>query len=76
MQRYAKALREKGSDWFFNRTENRGQCHKLNAGALKQAEELIGKFYTVKDTARLLGVTEGALRYHIKKGNIKKKWKL
>jgi len=39
---------------------------------LKEAEELISKFHTVKDTARILGLTEGALRYHIKKGNIKK----
>lgn len=75
IQRYAKALREKGSGWFFNRPERRGQCHKLNDEALEQAEDLISKFYTVKDTAMLLGVTEGALRYHIKKGSIKKKWK-
>jgi hypothetical protein len=75
-QRYAKTLREKGTDWFFNREENRGQCHKLNAESLNQAEGLIGNYYTVKDTARLLGVTEGALRYHIKQGHIKKKWKL
>jgi transposase len=75
IQRYAKALREKGSEWFFNRPERRGQCNKLNDEAKRYAEELIGKFYTVKDTARLLGVTEGALRYHIKNGSIKKKWK-
>jgi len=76
IQRYAKSFREKGSSWFFNREDNRGKCHKLNDEALKEAEDLIGKFYTVKDTARLLGVTEGALRYHIKNGKIKKKWKL
>ena len=76
IQRYAKSLREKGTDWFFNREEKRGKCYKLNEDSLKEAEELISKFYSVKDTARILGVTEGALRYHIKKGNIKKKWKL
>ncbi len=43
---------------------------------MKDAQQMIDNFYSVSDVARLLGVTEGALRYHIKKGNIKKKWKL
>lgn len=76
IQRYAKTLREKGPDWFFNREEKRGDAHKLTKEMLDDAQRLIGEFYSVVDVARLLGVTEGALRYHIKKGNIKKKWKL
>lgn len=76
IQRYAKTLREKGTDWFFNRQEKRGDAHKLTPEMLKEAQRLIDGFYSVVDVARLLGVTEGALRYHIKKGNIKKKWKL
>jgi biotin operon repressor len=76
IQRYAKSLRELGPNWFFNREENRGKCYKLNEVALQEAQSLIDKFYSVKDVAKLLGVTEGALRYHIKKGNIKKKWQL
>ena len=76
MQRYAKTLREKGTDWFFNKEEKRGDAHKLTDEMLAEAQKLISKFYSVVDVARLLGVTEGALRYHIKKGTIKKKWKL
>ena len=76
IQRYAKTLREKGTDWFFQREEKRGDAHKLTSELLEEAQMLIDKFYSVVDVARLLGVTEGALRYHIKKGNIKKKWKL
>ena len=76
IQRYAKTLREKGTDWFFNRQEKRGDAHKLTTDMLKEAQRLIDGFYSIVDVARLLGVTEGALRYHIKKGNIKKKWKL
>jgi len=76
IQRYAKALNEKGANWFFNREENRGRAHKLTDGVLKDAQQMIDDFYSVGDVARLLRVTEGALRYHIKKGNIKKKWKL
>jgi hypothetical protein len=76
IQRYAKALREKGSDWFLNRDDNRGSCHKVTEEVISQAQKLIDDFYSVSDVARLLGVTEGALRYHIKKGTIKKKWSL
>ncbi len=76
MQRYAKTLREKGTDWFFNKEEKRGDAHKLTDDMLTEAQKLISKFYSVVDVARRLGVTEGALRYHIKKGAIKKKWKL
>jgi len=70
IQRYAKALREKGSDWFFNRSDNRGSCHKVSDEILKQAQKMIDDFYSVNDVAKILGVTEGALRYHIKKGMI------
>jgi len=73
IQRYAKRLRENGSNWFFNREENRGQCYKLNEDSLKEAQELIDNFYSIKDTARILGVSDGALRYHITKGRLKKK---
>ena len=76
IQRYAKTLREKGTDWFFQREEKRGDAHKLTDEKLKEAQRLINEFYSVVDVARLLGVTEGALRYHIRKGTIKKKWKL
>lgn len=34
IQRYAKSLREKGPDWFFNRKENRGKCYELNEDSL------------------------------------------
>ena len=43
---------------------------------IKQTQRLIDEFYSVSDVARMVGVSEGALRYHIKKGNIKKKWSL
>lgn len=74
VERYLATLRNKGSAWFFNRQEKRGDCYKLNKEMLQEAQYLIDEFYTVADTARLLGVTEGALRYHMKKGRIKKKW--
>lgn len=74
IQRYAKALRDKGSDWFFNRPDRRGSSHKVTNEIISQAQKMIDDYYSVSDVARLLGVTEGALRYHIRKGTIKKKW--
>lgn len=74
IERYVKSLREKGSDWFFNRQEKRGDCYKLTPEMLSEAERLINEFYSVIDVAKMLGVTEGAIRYHIKKGTIKKKY--
>lgn len=76
LQRYSKTLREKGTDWFFQRQEKRGDAHKLTSEKIQEAQKRIDESCSVVDVARLLGVTEGALRYHIKKGNLKKKWKL
>lgn len=74
IQRYAKALREKGSSWFFQREERRGRCHKMSAEVMDQAQKYLDGFYGVSDTAKLLGLSESAIRYHIKKGRLKKKW--
>jgi transposase len=73
IQRYAKSLRENGSEWFFSRPEQRGSCHKLNEERICKAQALLDKFYPVAEVARSVGVTEGALRYHIRKGSLKKK---
>lgn len=76
IERYVKSLREKGSEWFLNREEKRGQAHKITGEMKEQAQKLIDEFYSVSDVARMIGVSEGALRYQIKKGTIKKKWSL
>lgn len=76
IERYVKSLREKGSDWFLKRETKRGQAHTITDEMKEKAEKLINEFYSVSDVARMLGVTEGALRYHIKNGTIKKKWSL
>ena len=75
IQRYAKALREKGSHWFFNREERRGRCHKMSEGVMDQAQKYLDGFYGVADTAKLLGLSESAIRYHLKNGRLKKKWR-
>jgi transposase len=60
IERYAKALREKGSEHFFNREEKRGSGYKLDDEALAYAQRMINDFYSVADVARLMGITEGS----------------
>lgn len=73
IERYVSSLREKGASWFFNRQEQRGQCHKLSEEKLQEAERLINESNSLAEVARMFDVTEGALRYHMKNGTIKKK---
>jgi transposase len=73
VQRYAKALRDNGTDWFFNREDHRGQCHKFTPDKKEQAQELLDKGYSAYRVAKELGLSEGAIRYHMRSGEIKKK---
>jgi len=73
IQRYAKSLREKGSSWFFQREETRGSCYKFTSDIMEEAQGYLDKFYSVSHIAKLLGMSQSAIRYHIKNGNLKKK---
>lgn len=76
VQMNVKNLREKGAEYFFRRIEKRGQCYKLDDKAIMTAQEQINLGKSVQATAQDLGVTEAALRYHIRNGRLKKKQKL
>jgi biotin operon repressor len=73
VERYAKALREKGMAHFFNRKETRGQCYKLTPEKIRDAQEFLDDGYSQQGTAKTIGVSESAIRYHIKSGRLKKK---
>jgi len=72
IQRYTKTLRKKGTDWFFNREDNRGKCYKMVEENIKKAQELLDKRVSVTQTARQTNVTEATIRYHIRTGKLKK----
>ena len=72
IQRYKKALEEKGTSWFFNREDDRGQCHKMKEEKLQAAQNLLNEGYSQKGTAKQLGVSEGAIRYHLRRETLKK----
>ena len=73
VERYAKALRDKGMSHFFSRKETRGQCHKFTPEKMNEAQRLLDQGYSQYRTAKMIGVSESAIRYHIKAGNLKKK---
>jgi transposase len=73
VERYAKDLREKGMSHFFNRKETRGQCYKFTPEKMSQAQRLLDQGYSQYRTAKMIGVSESAVRYHIKAGSLKKK---
>ncbi|MFZ2338758.1 MAG: NUMOD1 domain-containing DNA-binding protein [Bacteroidales bacterium] len=73
VERYARDLREKGMSHFFNRKETRGQCHKFTAEKIKEAQRLLELGHSQQGTAKAIGVSESAIRYHINAGTFKKK---
>ena len=75
INRYAKQYREKGAKSFFNKTERRGDCYKLTDEKKQKAQELLNADVSNVSVAKQLSVSECAIRYHIKRGNLKKKVK-
>ena len=72
-ERYAKRLREDGAEAFFTPKDRRGQCHKMTPDKLKNAQQYLNQGYSQMRTAKEINVNEASIRYHIKKGTLKKK---
>jgi biotin operon repressor len=72
VERYAKTFREKGAEYFFSRKETRGQCYKVTKEKLDLIQEKLDAGYSQNQTGKMLDISSSAIRYHIRKGNIKK----
>jgi len=72
-ERYAKRLKEGGSEAFFNAEDNRGKCYKMDSSKIEEAQKYIDMGYSQLKTSKLLNVNEATIRYHIKDGKLKKK---
>jgi transposase len=72
IERYAKSYREKGSSYFFNRKETRGQCHKMTHSKLASIQRELDEGLSIYRIALNEEVSEAAISYHIKNGNLKK----
>jgi biotin operon repressor len=73
IERYAKAYEENGVNYFFNREDNRGQCYRFTKEKQKEAQELLDSGVSQNSTAKKIGVSESAVRYHLRSGDLKKK---
>jgi hypothetical protein len=72
LDRYCKAYKEKGTDCFFNRKDNRGQCYRFTEDKHTTAQELLDSGVLPAQIAKRIDVSESAIRYHLKLGNLKK----
>jgi transposase len=72
IERYAKAYREKGAEHFFNRPERRGQCYKMTEEKLTAIQSELDAGSSIYRIALNQEISEAAISYHIKKGNLKK----
>ena len=72
IERYAKAYREKGAGWFFERKERRGQCYKMTEEKLAAVQIALHSGLSIYRIALNEEISEAAISYHIKKGNLKK----
>ena len=72
-ERYAKRFREHGTESFFNPVDSRGKCHKMTLYKINEAQGYLDLGYSQMRTAKQINVNEASIRYHIKKGTLKKK---
>lgn len=73
VKRYVKKLEEKGESGFFG-GDNRhgGSCYKLTPPVIERIQNHLDAGRSNNESARLESVTEGAIRYALKKGLLKK----
>jgi DNA-binding NarL/FixJ family response regulator len=73
IERYTKAYREHGTGYFFERVERRGQCYKLTSEKLSTIQLELDDGLSIYRIALNHDISEAAISYHIKHGNLKKK---
>ena len=72
IERYAKAYRENGAGYFFSRKERRGQCYKMTEEKITAIQRELDEGLSIYRIALNQDISEAAISYHIKKGNLKK----
>lgn len=73
IERYVKSFREKGAAHFFARKETRGCCYKVTDELLPDLQECLDNGWSYYRIANEYDISEAAVRYHVNKGNLKKK---
>jgi len=73
VKRNARRLAEHGERAFFGNDHRGGHCYKLVPSVLDRMQRQLDAGMSNSEIARQEGVTEGAVRYAIKQGKLKKK---
>jgi DNA-binding CsgD family transcriptional regulator len=73
VNRYVKKLERLGESGFFKERDNRkGSCYKLVPAVLERMQGYLDQGKSNSEIARLEEVTEGSVRYALRKGFLKK----
>jgi len=70
IERYAMTFREKGAEHFFSRKETRGQCYKMTEELKKEIQTQLDSGKSQYRISKDCGISEAAIRYHVKNGNL------
>jgi len=73
VKRHAKKLERLGEKGFFTEDKRQGHCYKLLPPVVERMQQYLDAGKSNSEIARLEGVTEGAVRYALKTGSLKKK---
>ena len=73
IERYAKTFRTQGAAHFFSRKETRGQCYKMTDELKSEVQKRLDEGWSCYRISKEYEISEAAIRYHKKNGNLKKK---
>jgi biotin operon repressor len=72
VERYVQSYQDHGASYFFERKETRGQCYKMTPEKLSSIQSDLDIPLSIYRTAKNHDISEAAINYHIKNGNLKK----
>jgi hypothetical protein len=72
VKRYVNKLEKDGDAGFFGRDGRHGSCYKMVPGVIERIQKGLDSGKSNSEVAREAEVTEGAIRYALKKGVLKK----
>ena len=75
VKRYVSKLNKEGDTAFFRNRDYQGSCYKLLPDVLVRMQKYLDEGKNNCEIAKLEKVTEGTIRYAIKRGKLKKKIK-
>lgn len=73
IERWSSALRDHGIGHFFARKERRGQCYKMTPDKLSSIQNDLDLGLSIYRASLHHQVSESAITYHIRNGNLKKR---